>query len=359
MTKQSPEILVIGAGIIGAAIAYYLVREGARVTVADGRELGGVATPASFAWINASWGNPQVYFRLRRESMAEWRRLASALPDLRPAWSGGLCWDLPAAKQEAYVREHSGWGYGIRSVDRREAARLEPRLANPPEVAVHVPEEGAVEPKAAVLALLTAAERLGARLISGAAVRALSTHGDRIVGAELGGQAIPADEVVLAAGAGTPALAAGVGVALPLTAEPGLLVHSRPHAPLLNGLVLAPELHMRQTADGCIVAGADFGGGDPGRNPVATAREVFRQLQSMLTGGEALELGGYSVGYRPMPADGFPIVGRPAGREGLYVAVLHSGITLAPAVGKFAAEELLQGRRDPLLSPYGPARFAA
>jgi glycine/D-amino acid oxidase-like deaminating enzyme len=79
----------------------------------------------------------------------------------------------------------------------------------------------------------------------------------------------------------------------------------------------------------------------------------------MLTGGDALELAGYSVGFRPMPADGFPIVGRPPGRERLYIAVLHSGITLAPAVGKFAAEELLRGRRDPLLAPYGPARFAA
>ena len=117
---------------------------------------------------------------------------------------------------------------------------------------------------------------------------------------------------------------------LPVTAEPGLLVYSRPQGPLLNGLVLAPELHMRQTAEGSVVAGADFGGGDPGKNPAATARDLFRQLQSMVTGGEALDLGGYSVGYRPMPADGFPIVGRPPGRDGLYVAVLHSGITLAP-----------------------------
>jgi glycine/D-amino acid oxidase-like deaminating enzyme len=359
MKNHQRHILVIGAGIIGASIAYHQARDGARVTIVDSREPGGVATPASFAWINASWGNPQEYFRLRRESMAQWRHLAGELPELRPAWSGGLCWDLPPAEQDAYVREHGAWGYGIRSVDRRDAARLEPQLANPPEAAVHVPEEGAVEPKAAALALLAGAKRLGALLITGTGVRALPTRGDRVVGAELNGQAIEADEVVLAAGAGTSALATQAGVTLPVTAEPGLLVYSRPHGPLLNGLVLAPELHMRQTAEGIVVAGADFGGGDPGKNPAATARDLFRQLQSMVTGGEALELGGYSVGYRPMPADGFPIVGRPAGRDGLYVAVLHSGITLAPAVGKFAAEELLQGRRNPLLAPYGPARFTA
>jgi len=55
--------------------------------------------------------------------------------------------------------------------------------------------------------------------------------------------------------------------------------------------------------------------------------------------------------------DGFPAIGRPKGPHGIYIAVMHSGITLAPAVGRFAAEELLQGRRDPLLAPYGPSRF--
>ena len=178
MTNHQRHILVIGAGIIGASIAYHLARDGARVTIVDGREPGGVATPASFAWINASWGNPRDYFRLRRESMAQWRQLAAELPELRPAWSGGLCWDLPPAEQYAYVREHGAWGYGIRSVDRREAARLEPQLANPPEAAVHVPEEGAVEPKAAALALLAGAERLGAQVITGTGVRAL-THARR------------------------------------------------------------------------------------------------------------------------------------------------------------------------------------
>lgn len=359
MTKPQPHILVIGAGIIGASIAYHLARDGARVTIVESREPGGVATPASFAWINASWGNPQEYFRLRRESMAQWRQLAAELPELRPAWSGGLCWDLPPAEQDAYVREHGAWGYGIRSVDRHEAARLEPHLANPPEAAVHVPEEGAVEPKAAALAFLSAAQRLGAGLIAGARVRTLTIRGDRVVGADLDGQAVEADEVVLAAGAGAAALAALADVTLSVTAEPGLLVYSRPHGPLLNGLVLAPELHMRQTVDGSIVAGTDFGGGDPGRDAAATARDVFGQLQLMLIGGEALELAGYSVGFRPVPSDGFPIVGRPAGREGMYVAVLHSGITPAPAIGRFAAEELLQDRLNPLLAPYGPARFSA
>jgi len=64
------------------------------------------------------------------------------------------------------------------------------------------------------------------------------------------------------------------------------------------------------------------------------------------------------VGLRPIPADGFPAVGRAQGIAGLYLAVMHSGITLAPAIGRFVADEIVTGRRDALLAPYGPERFS-
>ena len=66
-----PHVLIVGAGIIGASIAWHLVRAGARVTVIDARETGGIATRNSWAWINASWGNPEPYFRLRVRAMDE------------------------------------------------------------------------------------------------------------------------------------------------------------------------------------------------------------------------------------------------------------------------------------------------
>jgi glycine/D-amino acid oxidase-like deaminating enzyme len=359
MAKKTPDILVIGAGIIGSACAYCLARENARVTVIDSGGPGGVATAASFAWINASWGNPKPYFHLRREAMAEWRRLAAALPNLNVGFSGGLCWDLGPDEMNAYLRQHGAWGYGIRRVGRAEAARLEPRLADPPDSAVHVPEEGAVEPRAAALSLLAAAERQGARFVAGVAVRGLILRGDRIEGALTDAGELHADEVLLAAGTAAPAIAATAGVTLPLTAPPGLLIQSQPHERLLNGLVLAPELHIRQAADGRIIAGADFGGSDAQADADGTAKALFAKLQTMLSGGERLVLEGRSTGYRPTPVDGFPAIGRPRGRAGLYIAVMHSGITLAPLVGRLAAEELLQDRRDALLAPYGPERFSA
>ena len=117
---------------------------------------------------------------------------------------------------------------------------------------------------------------------------------------------------------------------------------------------MAPDLHVRQTRE-ARRRRSDFGGSDPRTDADATARAVFATMQSMLTGGERLVLEGHSTGYRPDAGGWISRYGRPKDRSGLYVAVMHSGITLAPIVGRFAAEELLDGPRDPLLAPYGPA----
>lgn len=107
---MSKHVIVIGSGIIGSSIAYQLAKRGARVTILDEGDPGGVATRASFAWINASWGNPDFYFRLRRRSMAEWRGLAEEVPDLRVSWCGGLLWDVTGDARSDFLRDHSHWG---------------------------------------------------------------------------------------------------------------------------------------------------------------------------------------------------------------------------------------------------------
>jgi glycine/D-amino acid oxidase-like deaminating enzyme len=352
-----PNVLVVGAGIIGASIAYHLAKAGAQVTIIEAGQPGGVATRNSWAWINASWGNPEIYFRLRIRSMAEWRRLEREMPSLGVAWLGGLIWDIPPDELEAYAKEHASWGYGIRRVDRAEAARIEPQLRHPPDFALHVAEEGSVEPLAAAQAFLAAAQALGVKVIANRPVRQVISRNGRVVGVETESGTIEADEVVVAAGAGTAKLAASAGFALPLETPPGLLIASKPHPKLLNGLVMSPGLHVRQTQDGRLLAGADFGGTDPGADATATSLDLFEVMRGMFKDGAALEYSYHTVGYRPMPGDGFPVVGRPPKMDGLYLAVLHSGITLAPAVGLFAAEEIIGGTRNNLLKPYGPERF--
>ncbi len=168
--------------------------------------------------------------------------------------------------------------------------------------------------------------------------------------------AIHADEVVVAAGAESAALLDSIGITLKMTAPAGLLSHSRPAPRLLNGLVMTEGLHVRQTSEGRLVAGTDFAGADPEGDAEALAVSLHAKVEAMIRGASGIGLEFHTVGYRPTPADGFSAIGRPGGRAGLYCAVTHSGITLAPAVGQFSATEILSGVRDPLLSPYHPDR---
>lgn len=348
------QIIVVGAGIIGASIAWHLAAEGAAVTIVEAGEPGGVATPCSFGWINASWGNPEPYFRLRIRAMEAWTRLQEELPALPLSWCGGLLWDMPREGLQDYAQRHGSWGYPVRLVERDEIVRIEPNLADPPELAVYVPAEGVAEPVATARLFVAAAMERGARLLSGVTVAAVARRSGGVA-VETGGGPLEADAVVIAAGTATAKLAASVGATVPLVHSPGLLVHSRPFRPLLQGLVMGEAAHIRQTPEGRLVAGADFGGTEVGPDPDSAAATTFAAMRGMLRGAEALEPDFHTIGYRPMAQDGFPVVGEVA--ENVFVAVTHSGVTLAAGLGRFVADEVLHRRQEPLLAPYRPSRF--
>jgi glycine/D-amino acid oxidase-like deaminating enzyme len=353
-------VLVVGAGIIGASLAWHLVDAGCSVTVVDAGTGGGQATPASFAWINASWGNPEWYSRFRRRSMAGWRRLEMAVPGVRVDWCGGLLWDIPPAGLRAYAEEQRRWGYGIREVDRAGALAIEPNLIDPPELAVHVAEEGMLEPEETARALLAAAVSRGARFLPDVHVAALRESGGRISGVvTASGETIPADETVVAAGVDSARLLESTGFGMRLDAPAGLVAHStRTTRRLLGGLVMTPRFHVRQTREGRLIAGSDFGGSNPAGRQLEVAEGLVAAIRQAIRGADDLALDFVTVGLRPTPHDGFPAIGRPAGLAGAYLAVLHSGVTLAPVVGELAAREIATGDRDADLAPYDPNRDA-
>ena len=358
MNASTPHVAVVGAGIIGATIAFTLARRGARVSLIDSGAFGGLATNCSFAWTNATQGNPKPYFDLRVRSMAAWDELAAELPDLPYVRTGSLYADDERFGIEQFVENHAGWGYDIRRLSPEQAQQYEPaagRLEGPLAIC---DSEGAAEATPAAAFLADQARKAGAQLMTGMTVDGLSTREGRVDGVIVEGQHIDADEVVVAAGVDTARIVGPLGVALPMENSPGLLVNTRPLPKLMSRILLLTGLHVRQRPDGALVAGADFGGGDVNEQAESGARELIEAIRSRIQGAETAELSHFTVGYRPMPEDGFPVVGRPEQIGGLYIAVMHSGVTLAPIVGQFAADEILDGRRDRLLDPYGADRFS-
>ncbi len=351
-------IIIVGGGIIGATFAYRLALSGADVTLLDAeRKVGGVATPNSWGWINASWGNAENYFRLRLHSMGLWRKLDKDIPGLAVQWTGGLLWDLPEADLRAYVQQQSGWGYDVRLVDSIEISKLEPNIGVVPQIAALAVCEGSVEPTHAVEKILQAAQLLGADILQGVRVKRLVEGDGRIIGVMTDDGILEADDVVLCAGVATTELLQPLGLKIAIDTPPGLLVHSEPVGETLNGLVMAPELHVRQTPDGRLVAGSDFAGMDPGDDAEAAAEKLFHMLQGFIRGGDALKLSHHTVGYRPTPQDGVSVIGRVDNLNGLYVCCTHSGITLAPALAELGTREILTDEIQDMLQPFRPARL--
>ena len=221
-------IAVIGAGILGAAIAWRLAARGRRVTLLERGQPGAGASSHSFAWINAGAKQPVAYHNLNRRSLEMWPRFAAAIgDDGNPAsiglrWGGKIAWESGADPDAAAaltqrVRQLQSWGYPSRLVSAAELAALEPALDfGPVAVAEYSENEGQVEPPLVVDAALRRLAELDAAILPDTPVTGFAQDGGgRITAVATAAGAIPADAVVLAAGTATTDLAALAGVKTP------------------------------------------------------------------------------------------------------------------------------------------------
>jgi glycine/D-amino acid oxidase-like deaminating enzyme len=332
------DLVVVGAGVVGASVAYHAARAGAAVTLVDAGRPGAGVTAGSFAWIGSSGVRTGPAAGLRVAATDEYRRLGAELPGLPVTWSGSLSWRAATGAPEA--------GPGQEIVDAATVAALEPNVSRPPDWAVWASGDGAVDPVGVTERLIAGARDHGAEVHPDVPVTAVRRDAaGRVIGVETAARPFTAATVVLAAGVATATLAAPLGVRVPVDPSPATLFQFRAPAGLVRTVINTEDFDLRQVGPDRLIAAAD----SPGQT-LAAVRSTFR-------GAAGVELLGARVGARPMPADGEPIVGAVAGVPGLYLAVMHSAVTLAPAVGRLIARELVDGTAEPALAGCRPARF--
>ncbi len=347
------DVVVVGAGIVGASAAYHLAREGAAVTLVDrGSAPAGGVTGASFAWIGGHSGHwPGGAEDLRGSVLADHRRLAAEVPGVEVRWTGSLAWTDTSVRL----------GDGQYQVGRREIAELEPRLRTPPERAVYTPTDGGVDPCRMTEALVDAARGLGARVVYGSEVTALSTAGGRVTGVVASTGHHPGSTVLLANGADVNALCEPHGVRLPTTASPALSLRLATPPGMVKTILATPEFEAREMRDGHVVMTAPYRDGLAEAELRAHALRTVVRLREAFGDAEPVRLLGHRVGWRPMPSAG-PIVGRltlDGHVDGsVHVAVMHSAVTLAPTVGRLVARELVTGELAPELGRCRPRGHA-
>jgi len=374
---RPPRIGVVGAGIVGASIACHLAEAGAQVTVFDRTGPAAGATRNSFAWINAFVADAN-YRDLRLQSLLAYHDLDRRL-GLGIVWGGYLNWANDAA-HAGIVRTNAGQLAGspfpVQWLNAAQVAALSPHLApGPVEAAIYSAIDGHLDPVGVTQRFLAAAHTHGAELRYPCELTGIDFRHGRLAGVATKQGFVALDRLVVAAGVDTPRLLALCGFTLRLRHAPGILAHSKPVPELTRIIHDGPgDVSFKQMADGRIV-GTDSP--EPPDLPVHAGiraqpmdfpdtalrdlhgNRILAKISALLPDAGMAGLDWLSLGFRPMPMDDLPVVGSVPGAADVHVAVTHSGVTLAPIIGRYVTAELIDGIRVPALARYRPERFSA
>jgi len=366
-----PRIVVLGAGIVGSAIACELARRGARVTLTDARDLGRGATQASAGMLapfteaepgtilsglcaEGLAGYDEAVARVRRDSGCEleYARTGSVEVALD---------DSAAAHFRDAERTLHAQGIACTWREAADARRADPGLTSSTLGSLEIPAHGFVAVMPFARALLAAARAHGATFLAGVRAERVRPRGDHLEVSMAGGAMLAADSVVVCTGSWSSNLLIDGDEAPPVRPVRGQLLELRPANLVASRILWGPRCYLVPWSSGALLVGAtvEEAGFDERTTVDGVAGLMSAAVELVPALGDAT-LVEARVGLRPASADGLPIVG--AGDvPGVIYAIGHyrNGVLLAPLTAAIVADLVLEGRRHHALEALSPARFTA
>ncbi|WP_114859252.1 FAD-dependent oxidoreductase [Azospirillum brasilense] len=383
LPDQEAEILIVGGGVVGACLAYYLTQAGRDVLVVERGDTNLQASGANAGSLHvqllsfdfgakaeAGGGPAAATLALGPRSIALWRDLERACGvDFELAVTGGLMVaDSPAGMDFLRAKAALERRYGVENaiIDAAELRRLAPALSHDLVGAEYAPQEGKINPLRATYAVLEQARRQGARFLRGvnvtgiAAAPAVEGGGWRV---ETPRCRIRAKRIINASGPWARETGRLVGIDVPVHSAPLQMIVTEPAPKLVSQLVAHADRHLslKQAATGgLIIGGAWTAVFDPARRFNTVSRSsiegnlwVARHVLPQIAGLHVVR----AWAAMNINIDGAPIIGPVPGLPGFFNTVTSNGYTLAPVVARMTADLLLDGRTDIDPTPFLLDRF--
>lgn len=366
---MGPDIVVIGGGTVGAAIAYGLAGLKQRVLLLDGGDGDFRAAQANFGlvWLQGKGMGLPAYQKLTRASIALWRDFADEIEalvetDLVYENRGGIAFclgdEMFETRRAQLQRLHNQWQGSEpdwEMIDRTALQKLLPKAKLGPRVsgASFGRLDGHANPLRLLMALHEGFIRRGGTVRSGATVSRIARAGADFR-LELDGGTISAPRVVIAAGLGSAALAEQVGLSVPLRPQRGQVLVTERFDPFLP----YPASGLRQTGEGTVMIGAtqEEMGFDLSTTGSA-ASHLSRKTVDTVPALAGARLVRHWSGLRVMTPDSYPIYAQSQTHPGAFVALCHSGVTLAAFHARELAGAIAAGTLSDFYLPFHQRRF--
>lgn len=360
----NPDLLVIGGGLVGLAVAYYAADAGMSVqlisagTLADGAS----GTNAGGIWPNdQGLAHPDSFQSLAFQSRDLWGRL-SLQPGFNIDWRVNGFLNVNPAKfppdAETFARAAQERGFTVTPVDETQIRLLEPHLRPGLTQGLHMPSEAHLHPVKAALSLARGARRKKAAITTGVKATRIVRNGVQATTVETTAGTITAKNIVVATGWQLDCVKDLLPKALPLRPVKGQMLATDPQPPLLkssiNGDAILIQLKTGEVIVGASVVESVSLDPDP-----QVSDQFIAAARSMCPALRDVPFRRVWCGLRPASPDGLPIIDRLPGCDNVWLCCGHfrNGVLLAPISGKLLTSWISSGERPEDLLPCTLARL--